>query len=54
MASAHAKLLNDFPMIVDVPVDLAHDHFVTATATGLGESDWSAIAAVSYRNAGLH
>jgi 3-hydroxyisobutyrate dehydrogenase-like beta-hydroxyacid dehydrogenase len=40
-----------------VPMPLAslvHDHFVTAMATGLGESDWSAIAAVSYRNAGIH
>jgi 3-hydroxyisobutyrate dehydrogenase-like beta-hydroxyacid dehydrogenase len=41
----------------NVPMPLAslvHDHFVTAMATGLGESDWSAIAAVSYRNAGIH
>jgi 3-hydroxyisobutyrate dehydrogenase-like beta-hydroxyacid dehydrogenase len=40
-----------------VPMPLAslvHDHFVTAMATGLAESDWSAIAAVSFRNAGLH
>jgi 3-hydroxyisobutyrate dehydrogenase-like beta-hydroxyacid dehydrogenase len=40
-----------------VPMPLAslvHDHFVTAMATGLGDSDWSAIAAVSYRNAGIH
>jgi len=40
----------------NVPMPLAslvHDHFVTAMATGLGESDWSAIAAVSFRNAGL-
>jgi 3-hydroxyisobutyrate dehydrogenase-like beta-hydroxyacid dehydrogenase len=41
----------------NVPMPLAslvHDHFVTAMATGLGDSDWSAIAAVSYRNAGIH
>jgi 3-hydroxyisobutyrate dehydrogenase-like beta-hydroxyacid dehydrogenase len=40
-----------------VPMPLAslvHDHFLSAMATGLGDSDWSAIAAVSYRNAGLH
>ena len=39
-----------------VPMPLAslvHDRFVTAMATGLGESDWSAIGAVSFRNAGL-
>lgn len=41
---------------VGVPMPLAslvHDHFVTAMSTGLADSDWSAIAAVSYRNAGL-
>jgi 3-hydroxyisobutyrate dehydrogenase-like beta-hydroxyacid dehydrogenase len=40
----------------NVPLPLAslvHDRFVTAMATGLGESDWSAIAAVSYQNAGI-
>jgi 3-hydroxyisobutyrate dehydrogenase-like beta-hydroxyacid dehydrogenase len=39
-----------------VPMPLAslvHDHFVTAMATGLGDFDWAAIAAVSYRNAGI-
>lgn len=39
-----------------VPMPLAslvHDRFVTAMATGMGELDWSAIAAVSYRNAGI-
>lgn len=32
---------------------LVHDRFVTALAQGLGESDWSAIARVSFKNAGL-
>ena len=39
---------------VSMPVaSLLHDHFVTALAMGLGESDWSAVARVTYRNAGL-
>jgi 3-hydroxyisobutyrate dehydrogenase-like beta-hydroxyacid dehydrogenase len=40
----------------NVPMPLAslvHDHFVTAMATGFAESDWSALATVSYRNAGI-
>jgi 3-hydroxyisobutyrate dehydrogenase-like beta-hydroxyacid dehydrogenase len=40
-----------------VPMPLAslvRDRFLAAMATGLGESDWSAIARVSYRNAGLN
>ncbi len=39
-----------------VPMPLAslvRDRFLAAMATGLGESDWAAIARVSYRNAGL-
>ena len=32
---------------------LVHDRFVAAMAQGLGESDWSAIARISFRNAGL-
>jgi 3-hydroxyisobutyrate dehydrogenase-like beta-hydroxyacid dehydrogenase len=41
---------------VTVPMPMAsliHDRFVTALARGLGESDWSAIARVSYESAGL-
>ena len=39
-----------------VPMPMAsliHDRFLAAMAQGLSESDWSAIAKVSYRNAGL-
>jgi len=39
-----------------VPMPLAslvHDRFVTALARGLGESDWAAIARISYQDAGL-
>lgn len=39
-----------------VPMPMAsliHDRFVAALAQGLGESDWSAIARISYQNAGL-
>jgi 3-hydroxyisobutyrate dehydrogenase-like beta-hydroxyacid dehydrogenase len=32
---------------------LIHDRFVSALAQGLGESDWAAIARISYQNAGL-
>jgi 3-hydroxyisobutyrate dehydrogenase-like beta-hydroxyacid dehydrogenase len=32
---------------------LVRDQFMAALAQGLGEADWSAIARVSYRNAGL-
>jgi 3-hydroxyisobutyrate dehydrogenase-like beta-hydroxyacid dehydrogenase len=32
---------------------LVHDRFVAAIAQGLGDSDWSAIARISFRNAGL-
>jgi len=32
---------------------LVHDRFVAALAQGLGESDWAAIAGISYQNAGL-
>ena len=39
---------------VPMPIaSLIRDHFVAALAQGLGEADWSAIAKVSYRNAGL-
>jgi 3-hydroxyisobutyrate dehydrogenase-like beta-hydroxyacid dehydrogenase len=39
-----------------VPMPLAslvRDRFIAAQAQGLGESDWSAIARISYRDAGL-
>ncbi|HBB87230.1 MAG TPA: 6-phosphogluconate dehydrogenase [Blastocatellia bacterium] len=39
-----------------VPMPMAsliHDRFLAALALGLGESDWAAIARVSYDNAGL-
>ena len=39
-----------------VPMPMAsliHDRFLAALAQGLGESDWSAIARISYGNAGL-
>jgi 3-hydroxyisobutyrate dehydrogenase-like beta-hydroxyacid dehydrogenase len=32
---------------------LVHDRFVSALARGLGESDWAAIALISFDNAGL-
>jgi 3-hydroxyisobutyrate dehydrogenase-like beta-hydroxyacid dehydrogenase len=32
---------------------LVHDRFVAALARGLGESDWAAIARISYEDAGL-
>ena len=32
---------------------LVHDRFVAAIAQGLGDSDWSAIARISFQNAGL-
>ena len=32
---------------------LVHDRFITALAQGLAESDWAAIARISYDNAGL-
>jgi 3-hydroxyisobutyrate dehydrogenase-like beta-hydroxyacid dehydrogenase len=32
---------------------LVHDRFVAALALGLGESDWAAIARISYQDAGL-
>jgi 3-hydroxyisobutyrate dehydrogenase-like beta-hydroxyacid dehydrogenase len=41
---------------VAVPMPMAslvHDRFVAAIAQGLGDSDWSAIARISFRNAGL-
>ena len=40
----------------EVPMPMAslvHDHFVAAVAAGLANEDWSALARVSYRNAGL-
>ena len=39
-----------------VPMPMAsvvHDRFVAALAQGLGESDWAAIARISYQEAGL-
>jgi 3-hydroxyisobutyrate dehydrogenase-like beta-hydroxyacid dehydrogenase len=39
---------------VSMPMaSLVHDHFVTATAAGLSDADWSALSRVTYRNAGL-
>jgi 3-hydroxyisobutyrate dehydrogenase-like beta-hydroxyacid dehydrogenase len=41
---------------VKVPMPMAslvHDRFVSALARGLGESDWAAIALISFDNAGL-
>jgi 3-hydroxyisobutyrate dehydrogenase-like beta-hydroxyacid dehydrogenase len=32
---------------------LVHDRFVAALAQGLGEADWSAIASIAFRSAGL-
>jgi 3-hydroxyisobutyrate dehydrogenase-like beta-hydroxyacid dehydrogenase len=32
---------------------LVHDRFVAALAQGLADSDWAAIARISYQNAGL-
>src|SRR5262249_31724611 len=41
-------------LAVPMPMaSLVHDQFVAALAQGLGEADWTAIARVSYRNAGL-
>jgi 3-hydroxyisobutyrate dehydrogenase-like beta-hydroxyacid dehydrogenase len=41
-------------LAVPMPMaSLVHDRFVAALAQGLGEADWSAIARVSFRNAGL-
>ena len=41
-------------LTVPMPMaSLVHDQFVAALAQGLGEADWSAVARVSYRNAGL-
>jgi 3-hydroxyisobutyrate dehydrogenase-like beta-hydroxyacid dehydrogenase len=40
--------------MVPMPMaSLVHDRFVAALAQGLGESDWAAIARISYQNAGL-
>jgi len=39
---------------VPMPIaSLVHDRFVEAMARGLGDADWSAIARISYLNAGL-
>jgi 3-hydroxyisobutyrate dehydrogenase-like beta-hydroxyacid dehydrogenase len=39
---------------VPMPIaSLVHDRFLTALAQGLGESDWAAIARISYQEAGL-
>jgi hypothetical protein len=32
---------------------LVGDHFIAAIAQGMSEYDWSAVAAVTFRNAGL-
>jgi 3-hydroxyisobutyrate dehydrogenase-like beta-hydroxyacid dehydrogenase len=57
------KLLKDNRLLLEaaeeraVPMPLAslvRDRFMAAMATGLSESDWAAIARVSYRNAGLN
>jgi len=50
------RLLLEAAEDLEVPMPMAslvHDRFVAALAQGLGEADWSAIARVSYRNAGL-
>jgi 3-hydroxyisobutyrate dehydrogenase-like beta-hydroxyacid dehydrogenase len=40
--------------MVPMPMaSLVHDRFVAALAQGLGESDWAAIARISYKDAGL-
>ena len=33
--------------------DTVRDRFLTAMATGMSESDWAAIARISYENAGV-
>jgi 3-hydroxyisobutyrate dehydrogenase-like beta-hydroxyacid dehydrogenase len=39
---------------VPMPIaNLVHDRFVAALAQGLSESDWSAIARLSFQGAGL-
>jgi 3-hydroxyisobutyrate dehydrogenase-like beta-hydroxyacid dehydrogenase len=39
---------------VPMPIaSLVHDRFVSAMAAGLGDSDWSAMARIAYRDAGL-
>jgi 3-hydroxyisobutyrate dehydrogenase-like beta-hydroxyacid dehydrogenase len=41
-------------MAVPMPMaSLIRDRFITAIAQGLSEADWSAIASVSFREAGL-
>lgn len=47
LAAAQEKLV---PMPT---ASLVRDHFLAAIAQGLGEKDWSAIAEVVYKNAGL-
>jgi 3-hydroxyisobutyrate dehydrogenase-like beta-hydroxyacid dehydrogenase len=50
----HLLLAAADDLAVPMPMaSLVHDRFVAAMAQGLGEADWSAIARVSYRNAGL-
>jgi 3-hydroxyisobutyrate dehydrogenase-like beta-hydroxyacid dehydrogenase len=40
---------------VPMPVaSLVHDRFVAAMAQGLADSDWTAIARITYQDAGLH
>jgi 3-hydroxyisobutyrate dehydrogenase-like beta-hydroxyacid dehydrogenase len=40
---------------VPMPIaSLVHDRFVAAMAQGLANSDWAAIARITYQNAGLH
>jgi 3-hydroxyisobutyrate dehydrogenase-like beta-hydroxyacid dehydrogenase len=41
-------------LAVPMPMaNLIHDRFVTAIAQGMSEDDWSAIARISFQNAGL-
>ncbi len=41
-------------LAVPMPMaSLIHDRFVAALAQGLGEADWTGIARISYKNAGL-
>jgi 3-hydroxyisobutyrate dehydrogenase-like beta-hydroxyacid dehydrogenase len=41
-------------LAVPLPMaSLVHDRFVSALAQGMGKLDWSAIARVTYKDAGL-
>jgi 3-hydroxyisobutyrate dehydrogenase-like beta-hydroxyacid dehydrogenase len=54
MKDNHLLLAAAEEAAVPMPMaSLVHDRFVAALAQGLGDADWSAIARVSLRNAGL-